>query len=252
MSYLKYQQSKNYWYACSNIVTIFTLLLLLFASIGYRLEIFSFVFSLLTLTKYAIYASFIALVISFIAFGTLLSKHQVLSSSNIIINIVVNTTIIIFFYNSILALKSNPVINDISTNYDDLIEFKVNKKNKLLIDKHILLQKYGGFKQPNYTIVPLLINNKTLVEIFDESQIILNNMGLEIIYSNQEEGLIEAVHSSFWYGFKDDIIIRIEKLISDEIKIDVRSASRTGISDFGVNSLRIKDFLEKLSSNLKN
>ena len=77
-------------------------------------------------------------------------------------------------------------------------------------------------------------------------------MGLKITYSNLEEGLIEAVDSSFWYGFKDDIIIRIEKLISDEIKVDVRSASRIGKSDFGVNSMRIKDFYQRLEFNLKN
>jgi uncharacterized protein (DUF1499 family) len=99
--------------------------------------------------------------------------------------------------------------------------------------------------------MPLQINNKTLLETFKASENALNNMGLKITYSNLEEGLIEAVESSFWYGYKDDIIIRIERLISDDIKIDIRSASRIGKSDFGVNSIRIKDVLEKISSNLK-
>ena len=97
----------------------------------------------------------------------------------------------------------------------------------------------------------LQIINKTLEEVFDESQNIINKMGLNITYSNLEEGLIEAVDSSFWYGFKDDMIIRIEKLISDEIKIDIRSASRIGKSDFGVNSMRIKEFFKYLNSTLK-
>ena len=67
-------------------------------------------------------------------------------------------------------------------------------------------------------------------------------MGLKITYENIEEGTIEVLERSFWYGFKDDMIIRIEKLITDDLIINVRSASRTGRSDFGKNSKRIKSY----------
>ena len=77
-------------------------------------------------------------------------------------------------------------------------------------------------------------------------------MGLKITYSDLEEGFIEAVDKSFWYGFEDDIIIRIEKLISDDIKIDARSASRKGRSDFGINSKRIINFFKRLNKSLYN
>ena len=56
------------------------------------------------------------------------------------------------------------------------------------------------------------------------------------------EGTIEALEKSFWYGFTDDMIIRIEKLITNDIIINVRSASRIGRSDFGKNSKRIKSY----------
>ena len=242
MSYFERPKSNNYWHVCSNIVTIVTILLLFISVMGFRFEIFSFVFSLLTLTKYSIYTSLIALVLSLIAFGNLIGRSHYSSILNNLFNI----------NNNIIALKSNPVINDISTNYDDFIEFKMYKNHNLFTDEHILLQKYGGFNKPNSKIISFQVINKTLAEVFNASQNIINEMGLKITYSNLEEGLIEAVDSSFWYGFKDDIIIRIEKLISDEIKVDVRSASRIGKSDFGVNSMRIKDFYQRLEFNLKN
>ena len=248
MSYLNYKNSNNYWHIFANIATLVTLSLLFTSVMGYRFEIFSVVFSLLTLTKYAIYTSLIGLVLSLIAFGNIRYNNKFVSIFNIFLNVV----LVIYFFNNIIALKSNPLINDISTNYDDVIKFKTYKNHNMHTDEHILLQKYGGFKRPSSSIKSLLINNKTLVEVFDESQNVINNMGLNITYSNLEEGFIEAVDSSFWYDFKDDIIIRIEKLISDEIKIDVRSASRTGKSDFGVNSMRIKDFYQRLEFNLKN
>ena len=247
MSYLNLQKkNNNYWYVFSNITTFVALSLLCISVIGYRLELLSVVFSLLTLTKYATYTSLMALVLSLIALGSTLGNHKFLPILNIIFNIIINIVLVVYFFNNIIALKSNPVINDISTNYDDFIEFKMYKNHNLLTDEHILLQKYGGFNKPNSKITSFQVINKTLAEVFDASQNIINEMGLKITYSNLEEGLIEAVDSSFWYGFKDDIIIRIEKLISDEIKVDVRSASRIGKSDFGVNSMRIKEFFESL------
>ena len=252
MSYFESRKSNNYWHLCSNIVTIVTILLLFISVMGFRFEIFSFVFSLLTLTKYSIYTSLIALVLSLIAFGNLIGRSHYSSILNNLFNIIINIVLVVYFFNNIIALKSNPVINDISTNYDDFIEFKIYKNHNLFTDEHILLQKYGGFNKPNSKIISFQVINKTLAEVFDVSQNSINEMGLKITYSNLEEGLIEAVDSSFWYGFKDDIIIRIEKLISDEIKVDVRSASRIGKSDFGVNSMRIKDFYQRLEFNLKN
>ena len=251
MSYFKNPKSNNFWHLCSNLVTIVTILLLFISVMGFRFEIFSFIFSLLTLTKYAIYTSLIALVLSLIAFGNLIGRSHYSSILNNLFNIIINIVLVVYFFNNIIALKSNPVINDISTNYDDFIEFKMYKNHNLLTDEHILLQKYGGFNKPNSKITSFHVINKTLAEVFDASQNIINEMGLKITYSNLEEGLIEAVDSSFWYGFKDDIIIRIEKLISDEIKVDVRSASRIGKSDFGVNSIRIRGVLKKISSNLE-
>jgi hypothetical protein len=252
MSYFERPKSNNYWHLSSNIVTIVTILLLFISVMGFRFEIFSFVFSLLTLTKYSIYTSLIALVLSLIAFGNLIGRSHYSSILNNLFNIIINIVLVVYFFNNIIALKSNPVINDISTNYDDFIEFKIYKNHNLFTDEHILLQKYGGFNKPNSKIISFQVINKTLAEVFDASQNIINEMGLKITYSNLEEGLIEAVDSSFWYGFKDDTIIRIEKLISDEIKVDVRSASRIGKSDFGINSMRIKDFYQRLEFNLKN
>ena len=124
------------------------------------------------------------------------------------------------------------------------------KTHNLPKDEHYLIQKYGGFKLPNYDIEPLLLSNVSKELIFNKSLLILKNMGLKITYENIEEGIIEAVEKSFWYGFKDDLIIRIEELISSNILINARSASRVGRSDFGKNSKRIKSYFILLKSEL--
>ena len=77
----------------------------------------------------------------------------------------------------------------ISTDFHDLLEFKkIYKAHNLPKDEHYLIQKYGGFKLPNYDIAPILLSNVSKELIFDKSLLTLKNMGLEITYENLEEG----------------------------------------------------------------
>ena len=55
------------------------------------------------------------------------------------------------------------------------------------------------------------------------------------------DGRIEAIDRSLIMGFPDDIVIRIKSL-PDQTRIDIRSASRYGRHDFGVNASRIRRF----------
>jgi uncharacterized protein (DUF1499 family) len=56
-----------------------------------------------------------------------------------------------------------------------------------------------------------------------------------------QEGRIEAKATSFWFGFVDDIIIRVRASEQGSV-IDIRSTSRVGLSDLGANAKRIRAF----------
>lgn len=77
----------------------------------------------------------------------------------------------------------------------------------------------------------------------------LSEMGMEIVTANEEEGIIEATATTFWYGFKDDVAVRIRRQ-GEGSQVDVRSVSRVGRSDLGANAARISAILESLSSKL--
>ena len=231
--------------------TFITLALLLIAVIGYTYNYFTVGYSLLFLTKYAVYCSIFSFSLSLISVGYSLKLYK--KFFNLLITIfmlVINLIIISFFYYQVINLRSNPMINDISTDYNNLLEFKMYKDHNFPKEDNYFIQKFGGFKLPNYDIAPLLLTNVSKEIVFNKSLITIQNMGLEIIYKNLEEGIIEAVEKSFWYGFKDDLIIRIEKLISDDILVNARSASRKGRSDLGKNSKRIKSYFLLLKSEL--
>jgi hypothetical protein len=60
---------------------------------------------------------------------------------------------------------------------------------------------------------------------FEQALQVARDMGWTIVNSTPLEGRIEAIDTTFWFGFKDDIVIRI---------------------DVGTNAKRIRKFLKKL------
>lgn len=73
-------------------------------------------------------------------------------------------------------------------------------------------------------------------------------MGWEIVAAVPEEGRIEATDTTMWFGFKDDVAIRILPDEAGGSRIDLRSVSRVGVSDIGANGARIRAFLQRLGA----
>ena len=67
----------------------------------------------------------------------------------------------------------------------------------------------------------------------------------------RRDGVIEAVARTMIMGFRDDIVIRVSPL-ADGARIDVRSASRYGLHDFGANAARVRSLLEDLDDAISN
>jgi uncharacterized protein (DUF1499 family) len=70
-------------------------------------------------------------------------------------------------------------------------------------------------------------------------------MSWTIVEADPTARRIEASEQSFWMGFTDDIVVRVAEADSGS-RIDVRSASRHGRSDLGVNAARIRTYLAAL------
>jgi uncharacterized protein (DUF1499 family) len=71
-------------------------------------------------------------------------------------------------------------------------------------------------------------------------------MGWDVVARAPSDGRIEAIATSEWFGLQDDIVIRIRAEGATGSRIDIRSKSRLGESDFGVNARRIRAFTERL------
>jgi uncharacterized protein (DUF1499 family) len=67
-------------------------------------------------------------------------------------------------------------------------------------------------------------------------------MGLEVIDAEPIQGRIEATDKSLLFGFEDDVVLRIVPGADGSTKVDMRSKSRVGRSDLGMNAGRIREF----------
>jgi uncharacterized protein (DUF1499 family) len=63
--------------------------------------------------------------------------------------------------------------------------------------------------------------------------------------ADARDGVIEATARTAIMGFRDDIVIRVSPL-GNGTRVDVRSASRVGLHDFGANASRVRTLLEDL------
>ena len=89
----------------------------------------------------------------------------------------------------------------------------------------------------------ILLDPRTFV--FNTALQVAEDMGWEIVGTDMEAGRIEAVATTSFVGFKDDVVIRVRARSAETI-VDVRSKSRIGRGDMGVNAERVRSYLAAL------
>ncbi|RII25917.1 MAG: DUF1499 domain-containing protein [Geobacter sp.] len=143
--------------------------------------------------------------------------------------------------------KKMPRIHDITTDivnpplFVAILPLRANATNPA---------EYGGpeiaAKQlAAYPDVKTLVLNVTSDRAFAQALDAAHRLGWRIVAAIPAEGRIEATDTTFWFGFTDDVVVRITPVGSRSL-VDVRSVSRVGISDVGTNARRIRVFLKKL------
>lgn len=86
-------------------------------------------------------------------------------------------------------------------------------------------------------------------EVFDAALAVAREMGWTIVDDDAGNGRIEAVATTFWFGFQDDVVVRVAS-VPQGSRVDLRSVSRVGGSDVGKNAARIRAFLDALNARL--
>ena len=164
--------------------------------------------------------------------------------------------------------ETYPFIHDVTTDTQDVPTFGdvvlaeraavegvnsvdyVGKMAPTFVDKKPSGEKLVSALQTQYfpEIRPLVLSEDKAV-VFGEALATAKSMGWAIKAKDPATGRIDATDTTFWYGFEDDVTIRIREGKGGGTILDVRSISRIGGSDLGKNAERVEAFLAKMAAN---
>lgn len=111
--------------------------------------------------------------------------------------------------------------------------------------------EYGGaeiavLQRTAYPDIRTAVLDLPAPQAFERAVTAARASGWQIVAAVPAEGRIEAIATTFWFGFKDDIVIRVIPADRRSL-VDIRSVSRVGASDAGANARRIRAYLKKLA-----
>ena len=228
------------------VLAIIASLLLLLAGPGTRLDLWEFRtgFQLLRWAAYiGLAASALALVM------LLLPRIRRRGLASLVVALVLGVGVAFVPWSGMQQARSVPPIHDISTDTKRPPEFvavlplRADASNP---------SEYGGPEVAAeqigaYPDVQTHRIDASPAQAFERAQQAARGLGWEIVSADPAAGRIEATDTTFWFGFKDDVVIRIEPDGAGS-RVDVRSLSRVGGSDVGANAARIRAFLQALGA----
>ncbi|MDN3448329.1 DUF1499 domain-containing protein [Psychrobacter sp. APC 3281] len=196
--------------------------------------------------KFGLFAGIAALVLLAIQ---LLFKRNTASIGSALASSVLAVTAIAVPLSMMNTAKNVPPIHDISTDLVNPPEFVMIAPLRADAPNPVA---YAGAEvaeqqRTAYPDLQTLTYAQSKPELVKASKQAIENLGWELVNTDADKGIVEATETTAWFGFKDDVIIRVADNDSKRW-VDIRSKSRVGQSDLGKNAARIHSFIEELDS----
>ena len=151
---------------------------------------------------------------------------------------------------TLLPAVGAPVIHDITTDtedpplFDAIVAIRGDTSNPL----EYRGPELAATQRAAYPDIQPLVVGRPSDEVLDMSRAVAEELGWEIVAVDPVGGLLEATDTTYWFGFKDDVAVRLRPVGGDATRVDVRSISRVGGGDLGANAARIRRFVEGLQA----
>ncbi|PWN05378.1 DUF1499 domain-containing protein [Rhodohalobacter mucosus] len=148
--------------------------------------------------------------------------------------------------------RSVPPIHDISTDLDNPPAFSaiVRLRTDAPNPPEYAGEETAQAQREAYPGIQPIILPDSVQPVMDHAVDLILDRDWEIVAINRDALRIEATEKLAWFGFKDDVVLRFTE--TDEgTRVDMRSKSRIGRSDVGVNAKRIDRFLTDLENRVE-
>jgi len=218
--------------------------LLLVSALGTRLNFWPYTTGILL----SLAAFVLAMGVLLLALGLLVRawRRSLLNRAGPLVFYTLPALLVTLLISRMIAVSSSlPPIHNVSTDWVNPPQFSqmltsirsAEGSNDLSYTPEI-----AQLQRQAYSDLSPILSGGTFRQSFDKALRTVNSLGWTLQTANPRTGLIEATDTSFWFGFRDDIAIRIQ---DDSVgsRIDLRSVSRVGRADFGKNASRIRSFI---------
>ena len=194
--------------------------------------------------KFGVFAGIAALILLVLQ---ILFKRKTVTLGNTIMALLLSIIAIAIPLSMLNKGKSVPPIHDISTDLVSLPEFVAIAPLRADAPNPV---EYAGVEAATqqraaYPELQTLHYPQSKSELVEATKQVIDNLGWQLVNIDTNQGIIEATDRTMWFGFKDDVIVRITDNGSKRL-VDIRSKSRVGGSDLGTNAERIHKFIEEL------
>ena len=211
----------------------------------------------LSILRYAFFAGIGGVVLALVA--AIASRRT--SPKLMLLNIaglIVAGALVSFVANQVRIARSVPAIHDISTNLDDWPRFyrltvpEDNLANVPDMGREELAalpprERWQAIHREHYGDIATIRVPWSAEETTRRARDLAQARGWEVVTFDPRNGIVEAVDTSFFFRFKDNVVVRVSPMSDGGGSIvDMRSVSRVGVSDVGVNARRVRRFLADL------
>ena len=154
----------------------------------------------------------------------------------------------LLFYHQYRLARSVPPINDISTDLETPPPFVAAAQNDFWKGKDMTYPRtFADSVRRGYPDLGSLVLPAGAGQTFALARQTAAGMpAWAVTGSDSAAGRIEATATTRWFGFKDDVVIRVTPRGADSAVVDMRSKSRVGKSDVGANAARIRAYFQAL------
>ena len=222
-------------------LAVFAPIIMLISGGVYRARFVDFQIPLIAFTIAVVLAILAALFGLIAALGSLLGGHG--THLRALFALVLAIIVLIAPVNTIVQGVGAPLIHDITTDLEDPPIFVEVPRRRSPSDNSLDISQEVLETQKNYytDIGPTRLA-MTKADAFALVSDVVKESGWQVHSEKANLGYIEATASTRFFGFRDDVIIRITE-DTGGARVDMRSASRVGLSDLGVNAGRIRAFM---------
>jgi uncharacterized protein (DUF1499 family) len=229
-------------------LAILALLALAVGPLGWRLGWWHFRFAFFWLMPYAAYGALAAAAISILALVFGWSHLGTRGIALAAVGVVLGAAVAYVPWQYDRVRKTLPPIHDITTDVDNPPVFVAALKLRPKDANTVAYEgkDVAGKQRAAYPDIAPVKVKLAPAEAFKRALDAANAMsGWTVVDADPATGRIEANETSRWFRFTDDVVIRVTA-DGAGARIDVRSVSRVGRSDFGVNAARIRAYAAAL------